>query len=368
MKFICSKESILKILSIAESIISTRNSISILSNVLLEAKNNLVKITASETSITFVSEINAEILEEGSVSVYCNRLYTLVRKLSGNEIEIFSDEENVVTINPKENKKIEYKLKGIDSDKFPPVKITDDVKYFSIKQEIFTEMTKKTIFAISPSDNRKFINGVFFEKTEESIKMVSTDGKRLAFIKKELSIREIDNGSVIIPPKILHETIKLCSNNGDIQMGLTQKNVFIKIDNFFFISNLLDGNFPPYQKVIPTEFVGNFKIDRKTFLESLDRISLMGDKDSNKVILSIFDNELKIYTENITFGSGKEILSVDYIGNKFEIALNIMYLIDVLNVLSEDDVLIYFKDSQSTISVRQDKDNDYIYIMMPMTI
>ncbi|HQH29814.1 MAG TPA: DNA polymerase III subunit beta, partial [Spirochaetota bacterium] len=113
MKFICSKESILKILSIAESIISTRNSISILSNVLLEAKNNLVKITASETSITFVSEINAEILEEGSVSVYCNRLYTLVRKLSGNEIEIFSDEENVVTINPKENKKIEYKLKGI---------------------------------------------------------------------------------------------------------------------------------------------------------------------------------------------------------------------------------------------------------------
>jgi len=151
-------------------------------------------------------------------------------------------------------------------------------------------------------------------------------------------------------------------------MGLTQKNVFIKIDNFFFISNLLDGNFPPYQKVIPTEFVGNFKIDRKTFLESLDRISLMGDKDSNKVILSIFDNELKIYTENITFGSGKEILSVDYIGNKFEIALNIMYLIDVLNVLSEDDVLIYFKDSQSTISVRQDKDNDYIYIMMPMTI
>ena len=368
MKIICSKESILKVLGIAESVISTKNSISILSNVLIETINGKVKISASETSLNFFAEINAEIIEEGSVSVYCNRLYSIIRKMDGDEIDIESNDQNVVSVKPKDSNKCNYNLKGIDSAKFPPIKLSDDLNFFSIKQTIFTEMTRKTIFSVSASESRRFVSGILFEKTDNNIKMISTDGKRLAFISKEVSSLNIDNYSIIVPIKILTEILKLCSDNGDIQIAFSNKNISMKIDNFNFISNLLEGNFPPYEKVIPKDQTGYLLVDKKVFYSSLDRISLMGDKESHKIILSISKNQMKIFTENIAFGSGEEIIPVEYDGEKLNIALNYSFVTEVLNVISKEKVIIEFKDPQSTITIREKDDNDYIYIMMPMSI
>ena len=208
MRIICSKESLLKVLGIAESVISTKNSISILSNVLIETINGKVKISASETSLNFFAEINADIIEEGSVSVYCNRLYSIIRKMEGDEIDIESNDQNIVAIKPKDSNKCNYNLKGIDANKFPPIQLTDDMSFFSIKQSIFTEMTKKTIFSVSASESRRFVSGILFEKTDNDLKMISTDGKRLAFISKEVKSLNVDNYSIIVPIKILTEVLK----------------------------------------------------------------------------------------------------------------------------------------------------------------
>ena len=369
MKVICSKDMLMKSLNVAENVISTKNSISVLSNVLLEAKNGILKIVASETSLNFFSEIPAEVIEEGSILLYCNRLFNLIKKFNDTEIEITTDKDNIVDVKPKNKKNSDYKHKGIDSDKFPPIKIETEFVYFSIKQTLFTEMVKKTIFSVSTNDsNKKFISGILFEKSDDCIKMVSTDGKRLSFIKRDMILDNFENCSIIVPPKILNEVLKLCNNNGDVQIALNNKNISIKIDNFLFISNLLEGNFPPYQKVIPTEYLGTITINKKNLLESLDRISTMGDKETNKVIVSFFHNEIQIFAENITYGSGKEIVEVDYSGNTIEVALNLLYLIEFLNATSSENINVFFKDSHSTITLKQEDDNDYVYIMMPMTI
>lgn len=369
MEFICSKESLLKILSISESVISNKNSISILSNVLLEAKDNILKVSASETSLVFYGEINAEIKEEGSVSVYCDRFYSIVRKMPSDEILIKVDKEENVIIIPKDNDKILYSLKGINAEKYPNIKKENSFQYFSISQEIFVDMVKKTIFAIATGSNRRFVSGILFEKEDNLLKMVSSDGRRLAFIKKEINIQDVNNFNIIVPPKILNEILKVCNNNGDLIIGVNDKNISIKVNNFTFISNLLEANFPPYKNVIPSNYVDFFVVDKKNFHDALDRISEIGDKDTNKIIISLTNNkEMNIYNENIIYGSGKEIIPVDVKGNLLQIALNLDYIIEVLNVLYNENVIIYYKDSLNTILIKEKDNNDYIYIAMPLTL
>ena len=163
MKITCSKESLLKIIGIAENVISTKTSISVLSNILFEAKENKIKITACETKLSFYAEIGADILEEGSVSVNCNKFYSIAKKLPGEEIQISIEDDNIIKIKPKNNDNIHYTLKGIETDKFPPIKQIEDAEFFSISQEVFSELISRTIFAVSQNDNRRFVSGIYSE-------------------------------------------------------------------------------------------------------------------------------------------------------------------------------------------------------------
>jgi len=370
MEIICSKDSLIKSLGIAESVISTKNNISILSNVLLETiDDSKLKISAFDITLNFISEINCEVIKNGQVGVNCNRLYSIIRKMECDEIEITVNSNNEVTILPKtEFKTSKYTLKGVEHNKFTPISIPENINYFSIKQDIFQKMIKKTIFAISEADNRRFISGILFEKTDKTLKMVATDGKRLALISKDIIIEDIENYNIIVPPKILQEVIKLCGANGDLTISINHQSIIIKIENFIFISNLLEGTFPPYAKVIPQEQPNRFIINKKEFYNSIDRISLIGDKESHKIILSLKKNNLTINTYNLAFGSGEEILEIEYDGNDIDIALNYTFVTDVLNVTERDKITFEFKNPESTITIKEEDNLEYIYVMMPMSL
>lgn len=368
MKITCSKESLIKILGTCGNVISTKNNISILSNVLIEAKDSRVKIKARETTMDFFGDIGADITKEGAVSVYCDRLYSIIRKLPGDEIVIESNKEHLVTIQPVGNNNIIYHLKGVNAEKFPPIKTIEDIDFFSIKQSLFIEMINKTKFAVSITENRRFVSGILFEKYEDTLRMVATDGKRMAFIKKAVDLPNLENVNIIVPPKVLLEVVKLCSGNGDVLIALTKENIYINIDNSYFISNLLEAVFPPYEKVIPKNQDKFFKINRKEFNDSIDRISLLGDKESHKIILSVDQERMKIFTENITLGSGEEIIPVEYEFEPIKIAFNYVYLLEVLAVLKNEKVVIRFNNPKGTITIHEENDNDYICIMIPMSI
>lgn len=370
MKFTCSIESIEKLLGISESIISAKNTISILSNVLIEAKDSKITIKACDTSLSFFGEIGADIEEEGAISVYSNKLYSIAKKLPSEEILIETDENFNVSVRAKGKNNILYNLKGINPEKFPEIMNITNVEYFSISKEIFTDMVNKTKFAVSQNESRKFASGTLLEYKEKKLKMVSTDGKRLAKIEREVAIPDSFH-NIIVPPKILNEVTKLCGlsdQNGDIRIAVTGKELLINVDNCFFISSLLDANFPAYDSVIPNNLTNNFKVNRKEFKDAIERVGLMGDKDTHKIIIFLSKGKLKMYTENMSLGFGEETIDIEYDKEEMKIAFNYNYVIDVINVIKNDNVIFKFSNAVSTITILEEGNENYIYIMMPMSL
>ena len=370
MKIICSKEPLLKALSIAENVISNKNTLSVQSNVLLTAENGMLNIKATETTLKFVADIPVEVIEPGSVAVFCSNLFVLIRKFNDTEIEISSDDNNIVIVKQKNKRNSEYKHRGINAKDFPIVEIPEGMNFFSVPMNIISEMIRKSIFSVETdmSKGMKIVNGVLFEKKGNTIKMVATDARRFAFIKKEVALDGVEDCSVVVPTKVLNEILKLSNGDGDIQIALNSQNLCVKIDSYLFISNLLEGSFPAYEKIIPTEFVGSVVLDRKLFLEIIDRVSVMGDKTVSKVVLSFMQDRLAVFTENQAIGSGQEEMDIEYSGPDMDIGMRIKHLMDVLNVTTTPNIVMYFKDPGRPITIKQENDLDFIYIMAPITV
>lgn len=370
MNIVCSKESLTKILSIAEGIISAKDSISILSNVLLIAKDSKLEIYASDQILNFYGDIGIDVIENGSIAVNSSKFFNLCKKLEGEEIEITSNIDDFqMVINPKNNKKSVYTLKGIDPAKFSKIDKYDDIDFFSIKQTVFHDMINKTKFAISLNEGRRFASGILFENNSENLIFVSTDGKRLAKIENEVKI-DYDISNIIVPLKILNEVSKLLIGEGELHIAIVDTKIVIKIDNYTFISNLLDGSFPSYEKVIPTDQDKKLIIEKDKLKSTIERISQISDKKSNRLIISIDNNEMTLFAENVTLGKGTEIIDIDfpYDGESIKIALNTLYILDVLNAIKSKNIIFEFKNSQSTITVKEENNDNYIYIMMPMSL
>jgi hypothetical protein len=204
---------------------------------------------------------------------------------------------------------------------------------------------------------------------DNKLRMVTTDGKRLAKIEKEIDIKE-SFSKVVVPPKILQEALKLCNGDdkGDLKVGINEKEIFINVDNCFFISNLLDSGFPSYQSVIPANSAKSFKVNRKDFKDAIDRVSVMGEKDTHKVIISLSGNTMKIYSENMTYGDGEETIDIEYDSDDIKIAFNFSYITDVISVIKNDNLIFKFNNASSTIVILEEDNPDYIYIMMPMSV
>lgn len=356
MRFTIRKDEFSKALTIADSII-TNNTLSVLSNVLIQVSEKNITIISSDSSMYFSKEINPNNNEKGDILVNSTKLLNLIKKIESEEIELFTDEDNVLFVKPKNNKKSNYKLKGFSSDNYPLKNICIE-KLISLDISTFFDMIKKTKISVS-SESRRFLSGILFQIENKILKIVSTDGKRLSYI--ETSV-DIPNVSAIIPIKILNEIIKISGET--LQLSINGKEIIIKIDDYIFVSNLLDGNFPPYEKVIPDNQPNSIKVNRKDFLSSIGRIALMCD-DSNKIRLKISNNNLSLYSENISIGSGEEVIDIEYDGNPIEIGFSYLYLQDVFNVLNTEHIVIEFKDSQSVISIRE---KEYLHVMMPMSI
>ena len=198
--------------------------------------------------------------------------------------------------------------------------------------------------------------------------MVSTDGKRLSYITNQTSINDIENCSIIIPVKILNEILKLSTGNGNIQLSISDKKIIVKIDNFYFISSLLEGDFPPYQRVIPSDQTKFFVVNKKELYDSLDRISTIGEKESNKILFNISENSLKIYTENIIHGFGEEFIFIEYSDEKLEMALNSRFIIEMLSVITTEKIVFEFKDFQAPVTIKEFGHDNYIYVLLPMSL
>jgi DNA polymerase III subunit beta len=366
MKLTCEKNALLKEISIAQEIISTRNALSILSNVLLEADNGSLTIKATDLKVSFETRIPVDIAVPGSTTVFCDKFLGILRSLPEGDIELELSDGRVF-IKPL-FQKINFQLKSIAGDKFPEFLEASEDLYFEVPQKDFIEMISQTIFAVSDDETRYYMNGVYFEQDEHELAMVATDGRRLSCIKKAIGTDLKDFDSVIIPPKVLQLIRKLASGEGNLLLAVADRNIFIRFDDHSITSNLIEGQFPNYRRVIPEKQDYQLIVNRNQLEEALKRVSLLVEQKSRRVYITIEPDLIRLTSEESDIGVAKEEISCSFEGPETTIALNYLYLSEPLKIMHCDEILLRFSEANKALTVEPVPEGDFFHIVMPMQL
>jgi DNA polymerase-3 subunit beta len=357
---------LLKEISIAQEIISSKNAISILSNIYLEAENDTLTIKSTDMKVNFMTKIPVTVLEEGVTTVFGDKFLGILNSSPEGELE-FVQKDSKIVIQPV-NKRIKFQLKSIASDKFPELPAPNNDISFEMPVKDFKNMVMQTIFAVSDDETRYFMNGVLFEKQEEKLVMVGTDGRRLSYIQKEAGNSDIrDFEGIIIPTKILGIILRRAGDEGLIQLSITDKVIFATFGSYQLSSVLIDGQFPNYRRVIPETQTNSFSMKRLDMLDALRRVSVLVEK-SRRVYLKVASGTISVSSEEGEIGTADEEISANYDGEEVSIALNYRYIEEPFRVMTGEEVSILFSDTNRAITIKPVPEEDYFHIIMPMQI
>jgi DNA polymerase-3 subunit beta len=364
MKFSFDRDALLKEISIAQEIIATKNAISILSNVLLEAQNGTLTIKATDIKVNFETKIPVDIQEGGSTTVFCDKFMSIISSLPPGEIEF---DQNDIKINIRSiAKKAKFQLKSITSDKYPEFTSPNNLQFFEVPVKEFKEMIGQTVFSVSDDETRYFMNGVFMEKKDDQLQLIATDGRRLAYIAKSFGVSIPDFKGVIIPPKILTIINRRASDEGPLAIAVGEKNIFFRFANYEFSSVLIEGQFPNYNRVIPASQAYSFEVETKELQEALKRVALLVEQKSRRVFLTVAPGTLTISSQETEIGTAREEIPCRYDGAELTIALNYLYVEEPLKVLGSDRVKVEFTESMKAITLKAEPAKDFFHIVMPM--
>jgi DNA polymerase-3 subunit beta len=370
MKFTCDRAVLLKEIAIANDIITSKNAISILSNIYLEARDGVLVIKATDNKIWFETSVNVEVQEPGAVTVYSDKFYGIINTLPEGEMSV-EETDSKVTI--KMGNKKSY-LKSIASDKFPEFTVSGG-EAFDMPVKDFKEMIEQTIFAVSDDETRYFMNGVFFEKVEGNFNMVATDGRRLSFISKKSPQGPADFAGIIIPPKILSIVQKRAGDEGVISISISDKSIFTQFGPYKFSSVLIEGQFPNYHRVIPENQEHSFKVMRLDVLDALKGVSVMVGQKSQRIYISAKAGAVEVYSEENENGASRDEKPCEYDGEDVSIAVNYRYIEEPFKVIETDKVEIDFTEPTRAITIKPvpqegkgSEGTDYFHIVMPMQL
>ena len=373
MKFTFDKDAMIKEIAIAQEVITNKSPVSILSNILLIAENNSLTIKATDSSLRFTTSVPVDIIEEGRTTIFCDKFMSILSSLPSGDVE-FIQEDIGVTIKPI-SKKVTFKLKSQTSDKFPELGSSENVPFFEMSAKDFKEMIRQTIFAVSKENrSRSFMTGVYFVKEGDVISMVATDGRRLSYIKKEVP-NAPDFTPVIIPTKILSCVLKNISDEGNLQLAVIDKSVFVKSGNMEFSTNLIDGQFPNYKKVIPESLSMSFQVSKSDLEAALKRTSIMADKEINKIIFKVISGNLKIISPETDNGAAEEDIPCRYDGQDITMSLNFVYITEPLKNIDSEYVTFNFNNDENigdetvvtkAIIMNSEPAGDYLHVIMPL--
>jgi DNA polymerase-3 subunit beta len=370
MKFTCERSSLLKEISIAQEIISSKNAISILSNIYIEAGDNELIIKATDIKVNFETRVPIDIIEKGSTTVYCEKFLGILNAIPDGEID-FEQKDNTIIIKST-TRKIKFQLRCIAAEKYPEFPAFNKEKFFEMPVNEFKDMILQTIFAVSDDETRYFMNGVFLKKEGEKILMVATDGRRLAYIEKNASSEIDDFNGIIIPPKVLTVLLKRAGDEGLLRISITDRTIFIQFGSYKLSSILIEGQFPNYTRVIPEKQEYSFTLNRLETLEALKRVSLLVEQKSRRIYLLLAPGVLTISSskedkdEEGDIGNAKEEIPCRYDGEELSFAMNYRYIEEPLKVMETDEISVHFTETIRAMTIKPVPEKDFFHIVMPM--
>ncbi len=368
MNLTISKEQIINGLQAVQNVVSTRTTLPILSNVLLRAEGDRLEFTATDLDVTISCGVEAKVKKPGAATVPVKRLFGIVRELSNSELDIEVDEKNICAIRSGASF---YKIHGLSADEFPPLPQFKEEKKVTLPQETLKGMLKKTSFAMSADESRYVLNGIYFSLKDHKLTMVATDGRRLALVDEEMDVSEQSQGDFIVPAKTVAELNRLLTDKGEVELRYAENQASFRLHDeksgeILIITKLIEGNYPNYRQVIPSETKERVTLVREEFLHALRRAEIMTSEKSNSVKMSFAKNRLEITANSPEVGEAKEALAVNYKGPDMAIAFNPKYMIDPLNALANDEVFIELIDELSPGVLKIN--GPFLYVVMPMRL
>ena len=361
MKIFCNKEVLINQIQRVQ-IANIKSTLPILNNILLETSDGYLTTLGTDMDISIKYKQKIDIEREGAVLLPIKKLIGIINSLS-KEVEIDIDENYKASIS---GGKFSSHLIGIKKEEYP---IFPEVKWkisFNLPLENLLDMFKKTVFSASQDETFVPYCGILMIIEKGKMILVSTDGHRLSYIKKDIDIDK--NIKVIIPIKTIQEVIRVFKGGeGEIKISLADKEICFEQENLSLISRKLDGDFPDYNNVIPKENLIELNLDRDNFNSVVKRVSLMSDEKRSSIKFNLKKNLLLISTFTQEVGDAKEELEINYSGKEIEIAFNPKYIIDVLRILTSSNIIFGITEQANKGIIRQEGE-DFLYILMPMRI
>ncbi len=372
MRVILERSNLLKSLNHVHRVVERRNTIPILSNVLLEAEGSSLRLKATDLDLEVTEATPAQVERAGATTVAAHLLYDIVRKLpDGAEVMLRMDEDgNAMSVVARRSS---FRLQCLPQSDFPQLTAGTFTHRFEIGSEALKKLIDKTQFAISTEETRYYLNGIYLHALESDGKLklrsVATDGHRLARAEMDAPAGCEGMPGIIIPRKTVGELQKLV-DDPEITVGveLSDTKIRFTIGAVVLISKLIDGTFPDYQRVIPTGNDKKLTIDRESFARAVDRVSTVSSERGRAVKLSIADGQLTLAVNNPDSGSATEELPAEYDADPLEIGFNARYLLDVAAQLGGGNASFLLADAGSPTLIADAADQDTLYVLMPMRV
>ena len=371
MKFKIDCAEFFKTLTHLQGIVDKKNSLPILSNILIEASGNELTLSSTDMDISIVEKIDCNVLEEGATTINSQILYDIVRKIEDNsEIEIISNNGKLLSLRSEGSR---FSLASLPKEDYPIIEKDNSGVDITLNSKILLKLIDKTKFAISNEETRYFLNGLYLNINNDDenthLTLVGTDGHRLA--KSEHNIENISEliSGVIVPKKTIYELSKLLSElDEDIEINISSTKIVFYIDNLIFISKLIDGTFPDYKRVIPIDNNNVVEINRHKLLSAVDRVSTIANEKSPVIKFKFLKNIINLNSVNLENSTATEDINLDYNGDEFEIGFNSKYIMDIINNLEDDTIFLKLKDGSSPIIAYEKSNTNLIYVLMPMRV
>ena len=362
MKFKTSRDTLLNGIQIVQNIVSSKATLPILSNILIESRGDTLRHNGTDLDIGISCGLPVEVSEEGALTVPAKRFNDIIRELPPGDVIITTRKNNQIDI---EQNRCHFKLTGLPKEEFPKFPEFKDSTVIQIEQNTLREMLRLTSFAVSHEEARYILTGLLLEIRGDLVRIVATDGRRLAKIENKLSIPNKKDITAIIPFKAIQEINRNLRDVGMVSMVTSANQVLFDIEGVLIATRVIDGEFPAYAQVIPPEAPVKVRVDTQTLLAAIRRANLLTTPDFQAIKFEVFRDKLVVSKTTPDVGESREEVAIEYGGPELIVGFNPHYLIDVLKQINAESIELELVGADKPLVLRL---GNYLYLALPMRI
>jgi DNA polymerase-3 subunit beta len=367
MKFSIARESILAPLQLVTGVVERRQTLPVLSNTLVVVETDSVALTGTDLEVEVVGRASgADVVETGSTTIPARKLLDIVKSLpEGADVNFKLDGEKVTVSSARSR----FTLSTLPASEFPNVEGSQEQLSFSLDARLFRQMIEKTAFSMAQQDVRYYLNGMLLELKDGVIRLVATDGHRLAMVMAKFGHEDGETHQAIVPRKGILELSRLLADvDGEVSVAIGANHIQVTAGDVVFTSKLVDGRFPDYERVIPRGSDKQLLANRDTFRTAFSRASILSNEKYRGVRLQLEKDMLRITANNPEQEQAEEEVAIEYEGDSLEIGFNVNYLLDVFSAIKGDDARLSLSDSNSSALLDDPADESAVYVVMPMRL